>query len=632
MIITKNENGNNIVISVEGHITVDNAPELNDVLAALDYNDLDLTIDFSKLSYISSAGLRVLLIARRNLPEGRMRIINVSDLVKSIFDMTGFSMMIPIYGEFEMPENVASSGMSSVPVNMSYVGLLQYYVGRCPDKPLVYFGNDSYSWEDLERCSAYLAGELSNAGIGFGTHVGIISKNSPNWIIAFLAIERLGAIAALVGFGLTAEEMIIHSKVGDITHLCVGDIPVSSDREEFIQAVQDSEGMIRFVYDIRSDIDFREAAKKAGSGKPAQRDIPDADAPALIQFTSGTSGKPKAILYSSYDRISSCEVVARLIKANEDDKICLFLPINHSFGFERGLTMSLLHNIPLYLTKSRFDLEVINTVEKNECTILDSVPAKIISIIDNPGFTTEKMRSLRSITIAGAAITNAQLAKLRNALPQVHFTPAYGLTEISPVSAVLYDDEPDHILYTVGKPVEDVEVQIRDITTGSVLPLGEKGEIYIKSKRTLVCYYKMPLNDQAMSGDGWIRTGDEGMLDDDGYLRITGRIKDIIIRGGENISPNEIADVLTEIDEITDAKVVGVPDERLGETVAAAICLKQGRVFDREKTDEYLATRLSSYKIPVYYKVYGEYPMLSNGKVNMLRLKQEMKEFAESGG
>lgn len=209
--------------------------------------------------------------------------------------------------------------------------------------------------------------------------------------------------------------------------------------------------------------------------------------------------------------------------------------------------------------------------------------------------------------------------------------PIYGMSEISPISIGKYEDTSEHITNTVGKPVPEVQVEIRNPATGAVCPLGEEGEIVVKSNNSLLCYYKLDIEKQAIDADGWIPTGDMGMLCEDGYLKITGRIKDLIIRGGENIAPKEIEYALTEVDGISDVKVVGVPDDLFGEIVAAAVVMKPETAFDRSSTEAIIRSKLANFKMPAHYVLYDAFPLLANGKVNMLEVKKDVRAKVAAG-
>ncbi len=608
---------NKTTISVSGRITSVNYYELEKALNALDYEGLDLTIDFSSLEYITSAGLRVLLVARKNLDEDKIRIVNASPDVREVFETTGFLNIFKVE---------TSKDSILIPENPSFKDLLAFRSRTFPDKEILFFDDTAYTWRDIDRCSQIIASDLEKAGVHKGSHVGVLSKNSINWVLSFYAIQKLGAIIVLLNFALNTEEITMYSKIGDITHLCLGDSSSIKEFETFADKVTSGDSKISFVYDIRSAVDFRNRYAELPDVEKNHYAVCDPDDPSVMIFTSGTTGLPKGVLSSSHDRITNCRIMAREMQIKGDDKICLFLPLCHIFGFGTGLSVSLLFNLPLYMSSNISDKVLLNIIESKGCTIFNSVPTKILSMVRNPDFNSAMVKTLRCSMVGGAAITESQLLELREKMPGNHFMPIYGMSEISPISMVKYEDSEKHITQTVGKPVDEIKIEIRNPSTGEKCPTGTEGEIVVKSKNALVCYYKLSIDKQAIDKDGWIPTGDLGVLEEDGYLRITGRCKELIIKGGENISPNEISSVITELDNISDAKVVGVHDDYFGETIAAAIIMKKGAAFDRASLDRHILSKLSKFKLPTYYVIFDDFPLLANGKVNMIELKKDLEK------
>ena len=200
---------------------------------------------------------------------------------------------------------------------------------------------------------------------------------------------------------------------------------------------------------------------------------------------------------------------------------------------------------------------------------------------------------------------------------------AYGLSEMAPVSVTLYGDSMEHILHTVGKPVENIRIKIIDRETGRTLETGESGEILVQGFNLMTGYYKLPIDDQAIDDEGWLHTGDMGYLTEDGYLCLSGRYKELIIRGGENIMPAEVESAVTEIDDVVGAKVIGIPSDFFGEEVCACVTLREGSVFDEEKAKAFLADKLAKYKIPRYFLIFDVFPSLGSGKVDTVSLRQE---------
>ena len=232
------------------------------------------------------------------------------------------------------------------------------------------------------------------------------------------------------------------------------------------------------------------------------------------------------------------------------------------------------------------------------------MPTVLLRMVNSPEFRPELVETLRLSALAGAHLSEAQVSMLMEKMPANHFMSAYGLSEIAPVSMPIYGDTAAHITQTVGKPLEGIDVKIQNPDTHELCPAGTAGEILVQGHGLMCSYYKVPPEEQPFDDEGYLHTGDLGFLDDEGYLHFAGRIKELIIRGGENIIPNEVAAAISEHESIADVKVIGVPDEVLGEAVAAAVILKDEYVSDEAGVREFLSTRLARFKIPAYFFVY----------------------------
>ena len=614
--IVKTEAGKNITLALKGVINTASISAFSAILDTLDYDGLDLTLDFSDLTYMTSVGLRALLILRKRLDEDHIRILNMNDAIRYVFEMSGFMGFIPI----------VSSGAGPMPEDPSYRQLLSYHVRTHPDHQVVFYDGHAYTWRDLDKASQIVAKDLADAGFKRGTHIGLFARNTHNWFVAFFAAQKLGAIVALLNFSLKPEELVRYSHYGDITFLCFDRASARMDAQAFRAAVTGPDSRIAGVYEISPDLDFlsrREELKALGGVFTEEY---DADNPCIMIFTSGSTGLPKGVLFSAHDRLTNSHLMNDELRPTAEDKICLFLPQCHVFGIDSGLNLVVTYDIPVYMPSASSDEALLATIQENGCTLFNSVPTKLLSMVRCEQFDPRKTATLRATVIAGAGMTEPQLLMLKEKIPQVHFIPLYGLTEFSPVSMTRYNDTLEHITRAVGHPVQGVSVEIRDRETGKAVPTGTEGEICVQSATSLICYYKAALDKQAVNSDGWIPTGDLGHLDEDGYLYLTGRCKDLIIWGGENISPKEIEEVLSQLDWIQDIKVVGVPDEKYGEIVAAAVVPAPGTAFSPEAANAHVTAHLARYKAPAYYVLYDAFPLLANGKIDMVTLKRQVAE------
>ena len=320
--------------------------------------------------------------------------------------------------------------------------------------------------------------------------------------------------------------------------------------------------------------------------------------------------------------MNAANVNSRDQTLTHDDKTCMILPFFHIFGLVAGIFANAMAGSTIYLPKDIRTNTILDLISRERCTIFHSVPTMLLALINNKNFSTEKVSSLRCTIISGAAATVAQLEKFHRVMPNNHFLSSYGLSEMAPVSITDYNDSVENILHTVGKPVKNIKIKIVDRETCTDCSVGEVGEILVQGFNLMTAYYKLDADEQPIDAGGWLHTGDLGSLDANGYLHLTGRIKEMIIRGGENIYPAEIERALTEFDFVTDAKVVGVPDDFFGEVVCACLKLKAGVQFDENFLRESLALHLAKYKIPAYFMVCENFPLLGSGKVNGAALKQ----------
>ena len=606
-----NKNGNKVTVATEGVIDTETAHDLSNALLELDYSDLDLTLDFDKTDYITSAGLRVLLIARKKLTDDTMRVINVNEVIEHVFNVTGFTGIL----------NYTEKKQAAINCHMSFKALLK---NRVNDGTAFIFAEREYTWEDIDRLSQIVADDLANCGVKKGTHVGICSPNSINWIIAFFAVQKLGAIAILVNHGLKPDEIAALAEIGDITHLCYGAIPNITDFGIYSTALSSGKSTVKYMYNIGMDIDFTTRLSEYKSVKDKYGEMYHSDDPSVIIYTSGSTGKPKAVLSSSFNILNSVKAISAECNFTSADKSCAFLPLFHVFGFASCIGIGLLYGCVSYIPTLNKPAALIDLIRDNQCTVFNTVPTMFLAMIQQPNFTPEALSSLRVSALGGSATSESQMTMLRSLLPNNHFCNIYGMSENAVISMTRYKDTIEHVTQTVGRRVDGIEIEIRNPANGEKVKDGESGEIFIRSREMIVCYYNLPIEMQPLDHEGWLATGDLGVILPDGYLKLVGRAKDLIIRGGENISPGEIADAIAQLPTVADVKVLGVPHEILGEEVAAAIVLKEGETFDEDTAKQTLAGKLAKYKIPAYFVVMDKFPLLGSGKIDAITLKKDV--------
>ena len=346
--------------------------------------------------------------------------------------------------------------------------------------------------------------------------------------------------------------------------------------------------------------------------------------PINIQYTSGTTGFPKGATLSHHNILNNGYLVGEVCGYTEEDRICIPVPFYHCFGMVMGNLAATSHGAAMVIPAPGFDPALtLKATSEERCTSLYGVPTMFIAEWALPDFASYDLTSVRTGIMAGSPCPASMMEKLIEAgIDEV--TICYGMTETSPVSTqTRRDDSFERKVGTVGRVCPHLEIKIVDPVSGETLPRGEAGEFATSGYSTMLGYWEQPEKTDEVLRDGWMHTGDLGVMDDDGYVRITGRIKDMVIRGGENIYPREIEEFLHTHSDVQDAQVIGVPDERYGEELCAWIQMKPGAApLTTEDVREFAAGKLAHYKIPRYVKVVEEYPMTVTGKVRKVEMRE----------
>ena len=609
---------------LDGEINTITTGELREAVASIPDTAEQLVLDFRDVVLITSTGLRELVVCAKRFPDKRLLLKNVNPEVRGIIHMIGFDSFLNI----ETAEENASTY-----VHLSFKALLKQRAEKAGDRVVLKNEREAFTWKDIDRTSQVIAGDLAAIGVEKGSHVGLCGSNSVNWIITFYAIQKLGAIAMLINPSQSAEEIGRVCAIGDVTTLCYGELSAMKDEEEFLTAVSNVEGTkINRCYSIRNAIHMRDRLGGYDAIKGRFEGDVNPDAPCVMIFTSGSTGNPKGVILSSYNLLNAAVVQVKMQRVTENDKNLLIVPLFHILGLVVCLLPCAMTNAVLFVPNDIRTNTLIRVMVKEQCTLLHSVPTMIIAILNNKEFNAEAFESLRCTYLAGAAATEAQLKMFREKLPKDHFMIAYGLSEMAPVSVTLYDDTDEHMLHTVGKQVENISIRIMNRETNTVCAPGEPGEILVQGFNLMTGYYKVPLQEQGIDEAGWLHTGDMGYLDEDGYLILCGRYKELIIRGGENIMPGEVEAAISELPEVDNIKVIGVPSDFFGEEVGACIKLREGASFDEEAMKAELLKKLAKFKVPSHFVIYDEFPMLGSGKIDGVALKADaLKKIREAG-
>ena len=352
------------------------------------------------------------------------------------------------------------------------------------------------------------------------------------------------------------------------------------------------------------------------------------DDPINIQFTSGTTGHPKGATLSHHNILNNGFFVGEAIKLVAGDRVCIPVPLYHCFGMVMGNLGCLTHGATMVYPAEAFEpLAVLETVAQEKCTGLYGVPTMFIAALDHPRFADFDLSSLRTGIMAGSPCPIEVMKRVIGKMNMAEVTIAYGMTETSPVSFQSGTDDPiDRRVSTVGRVQPHLEVKIVD-NEGRIVPRGQSGELCTRGYSVMLGYWDDEARTkEAIDAGGWMHTGDLAVIDDEGYCNIVGRIKDMVIRGGENIYPREIEEFLYAHPKVLDVQVVGIPDQRFGEELCAWIILREGERLSEDEVREYCKGQIAHYKIPRYIRFVDSFPMTVTGKIQKFLIRQKMKE------
>ena len=526
--------------------------------------------------------------------------------------------------------------------------LLDEIACRYPDiEALVYHERGlRYTSRQFNDACRLLAKGLLRLGIKKGDNISIWAYNVPEWVLLQFASAKIGAILVTVNTSYKSAEleyilnqsdstslfMVGSFKESDYVDVLSGVVPelatsqpgaLSSPKLPFLKNVifigsETPAGMLNF-----------DSIIKLGEG------VPDAELAAVeatlnchetinMQYTSGTTGFPKGVMLTHSNIVNNGFNIGECMKFSEKDRLCIPVPFFHCFGCVLAVMASVTHGTTMVPVEIFDPLKVLQTIEKEKCTAVHGVPTMFIAELEHPEFSTFDLTTLRTGIMAGSNCPIEVMKKVNSDMHASEITIAYGQTESSPViTQTRTDDAIELRVATVGRSLPDVEVKIVDIETGETLPPGKQGELCTRGYHVMRGYYKMPDETaRAIDSENWLHTGDLAIMDDHGYCKITGRIKNMIIRGGENIYPREIEEFLYTHPKVSDIQVYGVPDRKYGEQVMAAVILKNGVEMSEEEIREFCRGKIANYKIPKYVKFVDSYPMTASGKIQKFKMRE----------
>ncbi|MEH3034652.1 MAG: AMP-binding protein [Aeromicrobium erythreum] len=473
---------------------------------------------------------------------------------------------------------------------------------------------------------------LATRGVTTGDRVGIWAPNCAEWTIVQYATARIGAILVNVNPAYRAHELAyVLRQSGMRTLVSVAEFKGSS----FAAMIDEARAEAPTLRDVvLVGEDSWDALVASGRADDTDLDAIEATLaptdPINIQYTSGTTGFPKGATLSHRNILNNGYFVGELIDYTHDDRICIPVPFYHCFGMVMGNLAATSHGATMVIPAPAFDpAATLRATAEERCTSLYGVPTMFIAMLDDPSFTEHDLSALRTGIMAGSPCPVEVMKQVIDRMGAEDVSICYGMTETSPVSTqTRTDDTVERRVSTVGRVHPHLEVRVVDPVTGAVLPRGEAGELCTRGYSVMLGYWDEPAKTaEAIDADGWMHTGDLAVMDADGYLSITGRIKDMVIRGGENVYPREIEEFLLTHPDVLDAQVIGVPDEKYGEELMAWVRMRgDAAPLDAAAVREFCTGRLAHYKIPRYVHVVDEFPMTVTGKVRKVEMRAEAQQ------
>ena len=534
---------------------------------------------------------------------------------------------------------------------------LEHWAQTTPDKEyIVYSDRDlRFTWKQFNERVDDMARGLIAIGVTKGTHVGLWAQNVPDWLTFLYACAKIGAVCITVNTNYKQNELEYLCKDSDMHTLCLTDGTWESNYVDMTYTMlpelrECQRGHLESKrFPKLKNVVYIGQEKYRGMYNTAEilllgENTDDDEFLRLrksvtchdvvnMQYTSGTTGFPKGVMLTHYNIANDGFLTGEHMKFTQDDKLCVCVPLFHCFGVVLATMNCLTHGCTEVVVE-RFDpLVTLASVHRERCTALYGVPTMFIAELNHPMFDMFDLTCLRTGIMAGSLCPIELMRKVEEKM-HLRVTSVYGLTESSPGMSQTRIDDPDEVRYTtVGRDYEFVDVKVLDPETNKEVPVGVQGEMCCKGFNVMKGYYKNPeATAEVIDENGYLHSGDLGVMDENGNYRITGRIKDMIIRGGENIYPREIEEFLYHLPGVRDVQVAGVPSKKYGEEVGAFIILDEGASLTEEEVRDWCRGKIARYKIPKYVFFVKEYPLTGSGKIQKFKLRELSLKLCEEQG
>jgi fatty-acyl-CoA synthase len=519
---------------------------------------------------------------------------------------------------------------------------------RVPDRPAVSFPHLGLrlTWAEFDREVDRVARALLAAGFRRGDHFGVWATNVPEWVLLQFATARIGVVLVTVNPAYRPAELAFVLEQAEIKGLAVVDRFKTTDyhailREVLPELAAAGRGgpggafpRLRLVVSLRGETPPGAIAWEAflaGADGISTERLAAAEAeaccadPVNVQFTSGTTGNPKGATLSHRNILVNAFHAGARQRLTSRDALCIPVPLYHCFGCVLGTLCAAVHGVAMVFPGEGFQADAtLRAIEAERCTAVYGVPTMFIALLEHADYPGRDLRSLRTGIMAGSPCPVELMKRVTGEMGARELTIGYGQTEASPLITQTRADDPLELrVGTIGRPLPGIEVRIADPATGRPLPDMQSGELLARGHCVMLGYHRMPeMTAKAIDAEGWLHTGDLALREPSGYLRITGRLKDLVIRGGENVYPREVEEVLHRHPAVRDAQVIGVPDAKFGEQVMAWVCLREGRAATADELRDFCRGQLAHFKVPHYWKFVEHFPMTVTGKIQKFRMRE----------